>query len=128
MIPDTPSASVLTGHRFGAYDLHELIGAGGMGEVYRATDTILHRAVAVKVLPTPLRLDADRVARLRREAQMLAALNHPNIATIHGLEDHDGMRALILELVEDQRSPSVLLSGLRPFTKSWPGYGKSRRR
>ena len=71
-----------------------------MGEVYRATDTILHRAVAVKVLPKPLRLDADRVARLRREAQILATLNHPNIATIHGFEDHDGMRALILELVE----------------------------
>ena len=100
MIPDSPSASVLPGRRFGAYELHELIGAGGMGEVYRATDTILHRAVAVKVLPQPLQLDADRVARLRREAQMLAALNHPNIATIHGFEDHDGMRALILELVE----------------------------
>src|SRR4029453_8411200 len=100
MIPDTEAASVLTGRRFGAYHLHELIGAGGMGEVYRATDTTLHRAVAIKVLPKALRLDADRVARLDREAQMLAALNHPNIATIHGFEDADGVRALILELVE----------------------------
>ena len=100
MVPDIPPESVLTGRRFDVYELHELIGAGGMGEVYRATDTTLHRAVAVKVLPKLLRLDVDRVARLHREAQLLAALNHPNIATIHGFQDAGGIRALILELVE----------------------------
>jgi eukaryotic-like serine/threonine-protein kinase len=100
MAATTESDSVLTGRRFGAYELHEIIGAGGMGEVYRATDSRLHRSVAIKVLPKAWRLDADRVARLDREAQLLAALNHPNIATIHGFEDADGMRGLVLELVE----------------------------
>ena len=98
--PDNPPESVLTGRRLDVYELHELIGAGNMGEVYRATDTTLHRAVAVKVLPKLLRLDVDRVARLQREAQLLAALNHPNIATIHGLQDAGDVLALILELVE----------------------------
>jgi serine/threonine-protein kinase len=100
MAATTESDSVLTGRRFGAYELHEIIGAGGMGEVYRATDSRLHRPVAIKVLPKGWRLDADRVARLDREAHLLAALNHPNIATIHGFEDADGMRGLVLELVE----------------------------
>ncbi len=109
------SASVLTGRRFGAYELHELIGAGGMGEVYRATDLRLHRSVAIKVLPKALRLDADRVARLGREAQMLAALNHPNIATIHGFEDAFGMHALVLELVDGPTLAEHLTVGTAPL-------------
>jgi serine/threonine protein kinase len=77
-----------------------LLGAGGMGEVYRARDHRLNRDVALKVLPDILALDSDRLARFRREAQVLASLNHPNIAAIHGLEESDGAQALVLELVE----------------------------
>ena len=107
-------ASVLTGRRLGAYELHELIGAGGMGEVYRATDSRLHRSVAIKVLPKALRLDADRVARLDHEAHLLAALNHPNIATIHGFEDADGVRGLVLELVEGPTLAACLAGAAPP--------------
>ena len=71
-----------------------------MGEVYRARDTKLNRDVAIKVLPELFALDPDRLARFKREAQVLASLNHPNIAAIYGLEEADGIRALILELVE----------------------------
>ena len=76
------------------------IGAGGMGEVYRATDTNLGRQVAIKVLPDVFANDPERLARFEREAKTLAALNHPNIAQIHGLEKSDGIRALVMELVE----------------------------
>ena len=88
------------GTRFGAYEIAESIGAGGMGVVYRATDTKLKRDVAIKVLPESLATDAERLARFQREAEMLASLNHPNIAQIYGLEETDGTTALILELVE----------------------------
>jgi serine/threonine protein kinase len=74
------------GTRLGSYEIAARIGAGGMGEVYRATDTSLKRTVAIKVLPDLLATDADRLARLQREAEVLASLNHPNIAQIHGLE------------------------------------------
>jgi serine/threonine-protein kinase len=88
------------GTRLGAYDIVGLLGAGGMGEVYRARDTTLGRQVALKVVPDRFLADAERAARFRREAQLLASLNHPNIATIHGLEESGGMHALVLELVE----------------------------
>jgi serine/threonine-protein kinase len=88
------------GIRVGAYEVIAFIGAGGMGEVYRARDTRLRREVALKVLPELFALDSDRLARFQREAQILASLNHPNIAAIHGLEESDGTRALALELVE----------------------------
>src|SRR5215467_3660991 len=78
----------------------ERIGAGGMGEVYRARDTKLNRDVALKVLPEVFARDAERMARFRREAQVLASLNHPNIATIYGLEESNGNCALVMELVE----------------------------
>jgi serine/threonine protein kinase/Tol biopolymer transport system component len=99
--------SVLTGRRIGAYQILAPIGAGGMGEVYRARDTRLGREVAVKILPRAFTSDADRLARFEREARVLASLNHPHIATIHGIEDAplDGgapVRALILELVEGE--------------------------
>src|SRR5436190_3919302 len=88
------------GARLGAYDILSPLGAGGMGVVYRARDTQLGRDVALKVLPPSLASDPDRLARLTREARVLASLNHPNIATIHGLEEGDGVRALVMELVD----------------------------
>jgi len=88
------------GIRLGPYEIGLPIGTGGMGEVYRARDTKLDREVAIKVLPADLAADRDRVARFEREAKLLAALNHPNIAGIHGFEESDGVRALVLELVE----------------------------
>ena len=88
------------GDRLGHYDVTALIGEGGMGQVYRATDTKLKRQVALKILPDAFSADPERLARFQREAEVLASLNHPNIAQIHGLEEADGVRALVLELVE----------------------------
>jgi Tol biopolymer transport system component len=88
------------GTRFGPYEVTGKIGAGGMGEVYRATDTSLKRDVAIKVLPAAFAADADRLARFRREAEVLASLNHPNIAAIYGLENADGRTVIVMELVE----------------------------
>src|SRR5215203_1953507 len=92
--------ALLPGTLIGGYEIIGSIGAGGMGEVYRARDKTLHRDVAIKVLPAALGGDVDRSVRFEREARTLAALNHPNIATIHGFEDAGGTRALIMELVE----------------------------
>jgi len=86
--------------RFGQYEIVDAIGVGGMGEVYRARDTRLDRLVALKVLPLAFTRDAGRLSRFEREAKVLASLNHPSIATIHGIEESEGMRALVLELVE----------------------------
>jgi eukaryotic-like serine/threonine-protein kinase len=88
------------GRRLGHYDIVALIGRGGMGEVWRARDTRLDREVAIKALPDSFARDADRLARLSREARLLAALSHPNIAAIHGLEEDQGLRFLVLELVD----------------------------
>jgi len=90
------------GTRLGPYEIASPLGAGGMGEVFRARDTKLNRDVAIKVLPAAFAQDAERVARFRREAQVLASLNHPNIAAIHGLEESEGVLALALELVEGE--------------------------
>src|SRR6516164_10196725 len=90
----------VVGQAFCHYHIVERIGAGGMGEVYRARDTKLNRDVALKVLPDAFARDAQRRARFRREAQVLASLNHPNIATIYGLEESNGNCALAMELVE----------------------------
>src|SRR5262245_58517870 len=95
--------SIGRGSRFGPYEVGALIGVGGMGEVYRATDTNLKRDVALKVLPESLLADATRLARLQREAEMLAALNHANVAHIYGLERSDGRTALGMELIEGER-------------------------
>ena len=89
-----------SGVRLGVYVLRVQIGAGGMGEVYQAHDARLNRDVALKILPESFALDPDRLARFRREAQVLASLNHPNIASIYGFEESDGVHALVLELVE----------------------------
>jgi len=92
--------SLPPGHKLAHYEILEPIGKGGMGEVYRARDTKLDRDVAIKVLPEEFAQDDERLARFEREAKLLASLNHPNIASIHGFEESDGMRALVLELIE----------------------------
>jgi eukaryotic-like serine/threonine-protein kinase len=95
-----PSESILTGRRLGAYELLEVLGIGGMGAVYRARDTRLGRDVAIKVLPRVFSANPERRARFEREARLLAALNHPHIAAIYGIEDSEGVPALVLELIE----------------------------
>ncbi len=92
--------SLIAGTKLGPYEIISPLGAGGMGEVYRARDTKLGREVALKVVPQAFAADAERMARFQREAQVLASLNHPNIAAIYGLEDSGGVRALVMELVE----------------------------
>src|SRR5215510_5039313 len=92
--------AIAAGTRLGSYEITEQIGIGGMGEVYRARDVNLGRDVALKVLPDAFAQDADRLARFEREAKTLASLNHPNIAIVHGFEKSDGVRALVMELVE----------------------------
>jgi len=82
--------------RIGSYDVTALIGEGGMGQVYQATDTKLNRQVALKILPEAFATDPDRLARFQREAQVLASLNHPGIATIYGIEEAEGQKALVL--------------------------------
>ncbi|HYM13252.1 MAG TPA: protein kinase, partial [Bryobacterales bacterium] len=89
-----------SGNRLGPYEIVAPLGAGGMGEVYRARDARLGRDVALKVLPDVFAKDAERMARFEREAQLLASLNHPNIAALYGLEESDAVRALVIELVE----------------------------
>src|ERR1022692_591745 len=92
------SMTLTSGTKLGPYDILAPLGAGGMGEVYRARDTRLGRDVALKVLPEALARDAERMARFAREAQVLASLNHPNIATIYGVEESGGFQALEMEL------------------------------
>ena len=91
--------SLAAGTRIGVYEILGSLGAGGMGEVYRARDTRLNRDVAIKVLPDALAADQDRLTRLHREAQVLASLNHSNIAIVHGCEESAGVHALVMELV-----------------------------
>src|SRR5664279_1614042 len=98
------------------YKIISKLGEGGMGEVYRATDTKLSRDVAIKVIPEAFAADADRMARFTREAQVLASLNHPNIAAIYGVEE----RALILELVEGQTLAERIAAGPILPAEAWP--------
>ena len=92
--------ALIPGTRLGAYEIVSALGAGGMGEVYRASDTRLKRQVAIKVLPGSFVDDPERLARFQREAELLAAVNHPHIAAVYGLEETDGIKALVMELVE----------------------------
>ena len=108
----TPS---LTGRHFGGYEIRGSIGAGGMGEVYRARDTTLGRDVAIKILPTIFSTDPDRRARFEREARVLAALNHPHIGAIYGVEESDGIRALVLELVDGETLAERIARGPIPI-------------
>src|SRR5213593_3685539 len=109
-----------TGARLGVYEVVAPIGAGGMGEVYRARDTKLNRDVAIKVLPVAFASDAERLARFTREAQTLAALNHPNIAHIHGLEESAGLRALVMELVDGDDLSVLIARGPMPLADALP--------
>jgi eukaryotic-like serine/threonine-protein kinase len=112
--------SLTPGARLGAYEVLAAIGQGGMGEVYRARDTKLGRDVALKILPEQFATDPDRLARFRREAQVLASLNHPNIGGIHGLEESDGTRALVLELVEGETLADRIARGPIPLDEALP--------
>ena len=106
------------GTRLSVYEVTAKIGEGGMGEVYQARDTKLNRDVALKVLPDLFASDPDRLARFQREAEVLASLNHPNIATIHGLEESDGIRALVLELVEGPTLAERIAQGPIPLDET----------
>ena len=108
----------MVGKTLGHYEILELLGKGGMGEVYRAQDTILERDVAIKVLPKDLATDPDRLARLEREAKLLATLNHPNIATIYSLEQAEGVRFLVLELIKGDSLDRQLAAGPFPVDKA----------
>ena len=108
------------GTRLGVYEVTAQIGEGGMGQVYRATDTKLKRQVAIKILPPSLAADHDRLARFQREAEVLASLNHPHIAAIHGLEDADGVKALVMELVEGDDLSQRLARGPIPLDEALP--------
>src|SRR5215831_5705373 len=105
----------LAGARLGNYELRELIGAGGMGEVYRAHDPRLNRDVALKILPASFTQDPDRLARFRREAQLLAALNHPHIGAIYDLANADGTQFLVLELVDGETLDRRIARGALPI-------------
>src|SRR2546423_11073428 len=106
------------GARLGPYEIVSSLGAGGMGEVYRARDTKLNREVAIKILPEAFAHDPDRMARFAREAQVLAALNHTNIAAIYGLEESDGVRALVMELVEGPTLADRIEQGPLPLAET----------
>ena len=110
--------SLAIGTRIGPYQVIGSLGQGGMGEVYRARDTRLNRDAAIKVLPAAFAQDADRLARFRREAQVLAALNHPNIAAIHGLEDANDTVALALEYVDGEDLAERLKRGAIPLDEA----------
>src|SRR5215470_19159706 len=117
---DHPSVmQMLTiGSQIGVFRIDSLLGVGGMGEVYRARDTKLNRDVAVKILPPAFANDPDRLARFKREAQVLASLNHPNIASIHGFEDSSGVHALVLELVDGPTLADRIARGPLPIDEA----------
>jgi serine/threonine protein kinase/Tol biopolymer transport system component len=108
------------GSRLGPYEVTAPIGMGGMGEVYKATDTNLKRAVAIKVLPASVAADAERLARFQREAEVLASLNHPNIAAIYGLERSGNMTALVMELVEGPTLADRIAQEATPIDEALP--------
>jgi eukaryotic-like serine/threonine-protein kinase len=110
--------SVTIGTKLGSLEILALLGRGGMGEVYRARDTRLKREVAVKILPDEFSSDADRVSRFQREAEVVASLNHPNIAGIHSLEEANGSRFLVLELVEGETLAERIKRGPIPVDES----------
>src|SRR6202040_3431971 len=104
----------------GPYEILSPLGSGGMGEVYRARDSKLNRDVALKILPTAFALDPDRLARFRREAQVLASLNHPHIAAIYGVEESNGVQALVLELVDGPTLADRIAQSPIPLDEALP--------
>jgi serine/threonine protein kinase/Tol biopolymer transport system component len=115
---DDPAQPTLTRQRLGVYQILDLLGVGGMGEVYRARDTRLGRDVAIKVLPKLFSADPERLARFAREARLLASLNHPHIAAIYGFEEAAGVHALVLELVEGTTLAERLQHGPLPIAEA----------
>ncbi len=112
--------SLSAGTRLGPYEILSALGAGGMGEVYRARDTRLKREVALKVLPEGFSQDPDRLARFQREAELLATLNHPNIAAVYSLEEADGVTGIVLELVDGETLADVIARGPIPLADALP--------
>ena len=107
----------LVGRLLAHYRIEEHLGSGGMGSVYRAVDTKLGRDVAIKVLPPAFANDQERLLRFEREARLLASLNHPNIAAIYGIEESEGMRFLVLEMVPGKTLAQRISGGLLPIDK-----------
>src|SRR6516225_8081101 len=112
--------SINPGTRIGPYEITSPLGEGGMGVVYRAHDTKLGRDVAIKALPDAFADDSDRLQRFQREAQVLASLNHPNIAQIYGLEESDQTRCIVMELVEGETLQERLKRGPIPVDEALP--------
>src|SRR5580700_10659011 len=112
--------SLSLGTKLGSYEIISPLGAGGMGEVYRARDTRLGREVALKVLAAAFASDPERMARFRREAQVLASLNHPRIGAIYGFEDSSGVRALVMELIEGPTLADRIARGAVPVDEALP--------
>src|SRR3974377_2158166 len=110
--------AIQSGTRLGPYEVLSAIGAGGMGEVYKARDTRLNRDVALKVLPEIFSRDTQRMARFEREAKLLASLNHPNIAAIYGLEESGPVRGLVMELVDGPTLADRIRSGPIPLDEA----------
>src|ERR1700675_3126782 len=108
----------MIGTKLAHYQITAHLGSGGMGEVYQATDSKLGRSVALKLLPEAFAADADRLSRFRREAQVLASLNHPNIAAIHGFEDSGGQKFLVMELVSGETLAGRIARGAIPLDES----------
>src|SRR5213080_1223194 len=106
------------GTQLGSHEITALLGKGGMGEVYRARDTKLKREVAIKILPEEFDRDADRVSRFQREAEVLASLNHPNIAAIYDVQEAEGSRFLVLELVEGETLAERIARGRLPIDEA----------
>ena len=123
-----PQMALTSGNRVGPYEILAAIGAGGMGEVYRARDAKLGRDVALKVLPEAFARDAERMARFQREAKVLASLNHPNIASIYGLEDSGTTHALVMELVEGPTLADRIKHGPIPIERRCRSRSKSATR
>src|SRR5499425_2219005 len=110
--------SVDVGTRLGSHEIIALLGKGGMGEVYRARDTKLKREVAIKILPEEFSRDRDRVSRFQREAEVLASLNHPNIAAIYDLQEANGAQFLVLELIEGETLADRIARGPIPVEEA----------
>src|SRR6202020_784676 len=114
----TPPRALSSGTKLGPYELIELLGAGGMGEVYRARDLRLNRIVAIKILPAAFSADSERLQRFKREARSASALNHPNIVTIYELGEDKSCHYIAMELVEGQTLRELLVSGALPMRKA----------
>ena len=111
---------MVTGDTIGPYAIVGMLGEGGMGQVWRATDTTLGRQVAIKILPDAFASDPERLARFEREAKTLASLNHPHIAAIYGFEKSSGLHALVMELVEGEDLSQRIARGAIPLDEALP--------